>query len=188
MEKDNIQKELFEFDAPRRQPNRFGRFFQRTDFAVSLSAERLIFVSIGVIMLLVVSFALGVERGKASAAKTVRISPAIAQAVPAQRPAAAVTIQQPVQAKTAVKAPVKAVAVKPAQNTMPYTIVVAAFSKEATAVKEVGRIKISGLEAFVYNSEPYYLVCVGSFANKENAQRTLNKVKQMHRDAYVRLK
>jgi hypothetical protein len=69
MEKYNVQKELFEeLQAPKRQPRRFGRLFQRGDFSISLNAERIVFVSIGIIMLLVVFFALGVERGKAVSA------------------------------------------------------------------------------------------------------------------------
>lgn len=216
MEKDNIQKELFEFDAPKKQPRKFGQLFQQADFAFSLTAEKIVFVSIGIIMLLVVSFALGVERGKAISVRTVEAKPAPAQAMvqaPAQRvqgqPTAAQVepaagqAQQPAQVKTAAtnikpKEKSPAAAAKPAQNlskpadlankAKPYTIVAAAFSKEVFATKELSRLKAGGFEPFVYYSEPYYLVCVGSFANKDSAQKVLNKVKQMHRDAYVRLR
>lgn len=204
MEKDNTQKELFEFQAPRKQPRKLGQFLQQADFAISINAEKLVFISIGIILVLVVAFALGVERGKAISQKASEARTALAQATipaPAQsvqgqpaaakvqfsaqaaqaQPATAVKVQpsaaqaqQPVQAKTAVQA-------------KPYIIVAAAFSKEAFANKELSRLKTAGLDPFVYYSEPYYLVCVGPFANKSDAQKVLTRVKQIYHDAYVRL-
>jgi len=205
MEKDNIQKELFEFDPPKKQPNRFGRFFQKTDIAISLGAEKLVFISIGIMMLFVVSFALGVERGKAISGRTEQADTGPAQ-TSVQRTGVAVPARKVYQAKTVISAAnitpkdkAQASIVKTASSlvqaenpvvdkTKPYTIVVAAFSKEVFATKEARNLKTSGLEAFVYYSEPYYLACVGSFANKDSAQKILGKVRQIHRDAYVRLK
>lgn len=181
MEKDSTQKELFEFKAPQKQPNRFGQLFQNTGFAVSLSAEKLVFVLIGIIMLLVLAFALGVEKGKRVSGRNTEI-PAQSSAqhtspnAPVQKAAQVKTVQDPVRAQNL------------ADKNKPYLIVAAAFLKEASAAKEVSRLKGSGLEAFVYYSEPYYLVCVGSFANKDSAQKTLNRVRQLYSDAYVRLR
>ena len=70
----------------------------------------------------------------------------------------------------------------------PYTVVAAAFSRQEFALKEVGKLKAAGLDAFIYYGEPYYLACVGSFPSKESAGKILKKVRQMHRDAYVRLR
>ena len=198
MENEKYQKELFEFEQPKKQWHRFGRFFQKTDFAVTLNAERLVFVLIGILMLIVVSFALGVERGRSQAA----ILPAAPKAAP-QSP----VVQTPVAQKNdkapsmniapksrTSAAPVKAAVdtsktqTAPADKNKPYTIVAGAFTREDTAIKEINRLKAGGLEAFVYYSEPYYLACVGAFANKDSAQKVLGKVRQMHRDAYVRLK
>ena len=136
-------------------------------------------------MLLVVSFALGVERGKAV---SVSAKAAEAAAIPAQaevrRAPVIAPAQQTVQPKTA--NPVTNIS--PKGKELPYTIVAAAFSKEAFAVKEVSKLKGSGLEAFVIKRDTYYLACVGSFASKDSAGKMLNKIKQMHRDAYIRLK
>lgn len=201
MEKDSVQKELFEFDAPKKQPNRFGQLFQKTDFAISLSAEKLVFVLIGIVMLLVISFALGVEKGKRVCGRNTEIPVQTS----AQRASPDTPAQKAVQAKTVSavtnmtpKEKTRAGTVKAAQDPVraqnladknkPYLIVAAAFLKEASAAKEASRLKGSGLEAFVYYSEPYYLVCVGSFANKDSAQKMLNKVRQIYSDAYVRLR
>lgn len=190
MEKDNIQRELFdEFQQKKARSRRFGQFFQKGDFSISLNAEKMVFASIGFIMVLVVSFALGVERGRAVSAVG-----ATAGTVPAQkpaqqaRPAPAAQAQQPAQPKTAVPA-AKAPAVTTAESGKPYTIVAAAFTKGPVAVAEVNRMKAAGItEAYMFRKDPYYMVYVGAFPDKESAQKTLNKVRQLRRDAYVRLK
>lgn len=181
MQKENIQKELFEFEAPKKQRNRLGQFFQKTDFSANLNAEKLIFVSIGILMILVISFALGVERGKAISGMPIRIADPLPKALQIDA-ASAPVISKPVAAR-----PAQASAMV-AQSAPDYTVVAAAFSKESSAIKEMARLKKNGLEAFVYNSDPYYLVCSGSFIDKESAQKTLKRVRQLYRDAYVKLK
>ena len=206
MDKDNTQKELFEFEQTRKQPKGFGQLFQKADFAVSLSAERMVFVSIGIMMLLVVSFALGVERGKAVSAGAPasteipcsRAGSAVEKAAVVTQPAAQPRIAAGAPVQQAVRAKAQPLVAKKAQistqpqaaddKSKPYTIVAAAFSKEVFAAQEVNRLKTGGIEAFVCHGEPYYLACVGAFASKDSAQKTLNKVRQIHRDAYVRLK
>jgi len=191
MEKENTQKELFKFDSPKKHPEGFRRFFQKTDLILSLSAEKLVFVSIGIVMLIVVSFALGVERGKAisstnTESRTSQTLPAKeAEQARAVNTVTNITPKERVQA-AAVKSPAQAQ--KQANKDKSYTIVAGAFTKKSSADQEASRLKVSGLEAFVYYSEPYYLACVGSFANKESAEKILGKVKQMHRDAYVRMR
>lgn len=195
MENEKYQKELFdEFKQPKRQKHGFGRFFQKADFAINLSAEKLVFILIGVLMLAVVSFALGVEKGKSQAAISQgTVSTTVPQPIsqnkdtvtPTNIVAKNKTLAAPVSAKMAADNPkIQYVADK----SKPYTIVAAAFSREEFASKEVSRLKANGLEAFVYYGEPYYLACVGAFANKDSAQKVLVKVRQMHRDAYVRLR
>jgi hypothetical protein len=67
--------------------------------------------------------------------------------------------------------------------------VAAAFTKGPVAVAEVNRMKAAGItEAYMFRKDPYYMVYVGAFPDKESAQKTLNKVRQLRRDAYVRLK
>ncbi len=185
MEKDNIQKELFEFQAPKKQSRKFGQLLQQPDFAISLNTEKLVFIAIGMILLLVVSFALGVERGKAISQKASEVSTAIAQAA---IPAPAQPVQgQPAEPKVQLAAAeTRPAAVKMQPPAKTYTIVAAAFSKEASAVKESDRLKSLGLEPFVYYSKPYYLVCAGSFPDKDSAQKDLGKVRKKYRDAYVK--
>lgn len=203
MENDNLQKELFEFEQPKKtQLHKFGQLFQRPDFCLVLTAEKLVFVSIGIIMLMVVFFAIGVEKGKSRAPKAA--SPLLAeQAAAPQVPvkAAAIPIKQVKAGTISTNVSPKTMPVKvvpeaqkvPAQAAQPagdkpYTIVAAAFLRQDFAAKEANLLKGNGLDAFVLKSEPYYLACVGSFVNKDSAKNVLSKVRQLHRDAYLRLR
>ncbi len=190
MENERYQKELFEFEQAKRQKPKFGAIFQRTDFAITLTAEKIVFIIIGIIMLMVVFFALGVEKGK-SFVTTHSSAPQASYSAPSVTTAQIKTLSPPTnitpKSGTLVE-PKKAQVLQPDVKDNPYTIVAAAFSRQDFASKEASRLKANGLGAFVYYSEPYYLTCVGSFASKDSALKSLSKVRQMHRDAYIRLR
>jgi len=204
METEKYQKELFDgFEPQRKAANKFGGIFPRADFAVTLTPDKIVFTAIGIIMLMVVFFALGVEKGRSAAydkltqtqmavkkiaavpavpVKAVSVKMAVAPAVAAKNVPAANTTQK-------INAPATAVKAQPVPDkTKPYTVVAATYTHEDLAMKEVGKLKTAGFEAFVYYGEPYYLACVGYFQNKESAQKILTNVRQMHRDAYVRMR
>lgn len=172
METEKYQKELFEFESPKKAAARFGNMFSRTDFAITLTPEKMVFMAIGIMMLMVVFFALGVEKGKSARAPVV-----------VAKSAAATNITPRINPPAAT---VKARAVF--DKTKPYTVVAAAFSREDLALKEVGKLRMAGLDAFVHYGESYYLACVGSFPSREGSLKILNKIRQMHRDAYVKLR
>lgn len=206
MENERYQKELFEFEAPKKQKSRFGQLFQKTDFIITLTAEKLVFIGIAIIMLFVVSFALGVEKGKSVSRQDISVESK--EAVSVKAPAQTAVAQVQARALPTVNAQNKttiaktnitpkdkmASAVEPqkmqvlADKNKPYTIVAATFKRQDFAASEVSRLKKAGMEAFVYYSEPYYLACIGSFVSKDSALKSLGKARQMHRDAYVRLK
>lgn len=214
MENERYQKELFEFEQGKKSRPRFGAVFQKTDFSLTLSAEKIVFAGIGIMMLMVVFFALGVEKGRASAAMRLSaagdaVKPAMAVAKPvktktnisfggarivsslragdgSQAPAA-MPKDAGAQVKAAVEGQKPAIQASRDKN-KPYTIVTGAFLRQDFALKETSRLKAGGLESFICYSEPHYLACVGSFADKNSAQAFLPKVKQMSRDAYIRLR
>ena len=197
METEKYQKELFELESPRKSAARFGAVFTRTDFAVTLTPEKLVFTAIGLMMLVVVSFALGVEKGKSAAyAKSVdpkaTVNAVLAvPAVPVKLPQVPIVAAKSVAATNITPKVVPPPAVKNKalfDKSKPYMIVAVTFSREDLAVRETGKLKAAGLDAFVYYGEPYFLACVGAFQSKEGAGEVLMKVKKMHRDAYVRLR
>jgi cell division protein FtsN len=195
MSSEKYQKELFEFESPKKAQARFGGIFPRTDLAITLTPEKMVFAAIGIIMLMVIFFALGVEKGRSDSTAKFTATKTAARGI--TTPVIPVkTVQEPaVVARSVVKTNITPKINPPAagsksqavfDKTRPYMVVAAAFSREDLALKEVGKLKAAGLEAFVYYGEPYYLACVGSFSNKGGAGKILNKVRQMHRDAYVR--
>lgn len=197
METEKYQKELFEFESPRKAAARFSNIFPRTDFAIILTPEKMVFAAIGIIMLMVIFFALGVEKGRSAARLKFTATKTIAREVTAPAilvksataPVIVTKSTAAISITPKINPPARAVKAQAVSDkAKPYMVVAAAFSREDLALKEVGKLKTAGLEAFVYYGEPYYLACVGSFQSKDSAQKILNKVRQMRRDAYVRLR
>lgn len=196
MEAEKYQKELFEFESPKKSAAKLGSIFSRTDFAIILTPEKMVFTAIGIIMLMVVFFALGVEKGRSAAydkltpAKTIAGSTAAAPAKlvkPAAKPVIAAKSAVAVDVTPKINPPAEAVRAQAVfDKTKPYMVVAATFSRKELALKEIGRLKAADLDAFLYYGEPYYLACVGSFKSKDDARKILKKVKRIHGDAYVR--
>ncbi len=177
------QKELFEFDNRKRSFPKFDKMIPKGDFALILTLEKTVFVSIGIIMLLVIIYALGVERGKVITRKIARPAVKVAMVrAPVVIEKVAIPVRQPVVAATS-PVPVVETAQDPSR---PYTIVAATFTRKEWAENEVERLKRSGFDAFASPSEPYFIVCIGAFANKDVAKPLLNKVRRSYKDAYIR--
>lgn len=179
MEEERLQKELFPYETPKKRFSGFAGIFRKAGidgsvFAITLKIDKLVFISIAIIMLMVVVYALGVERGRSVAPK----------------PSAA-PIQQAVPVKAAPElkpAPVTQTAAVVKEALRPYTIAVASLSKKENALSEAAKMKANGFDSFVIYSQPYYVVCVGAFADKTSnaSQKELVKVKRFSRDAYFK--
>jgi len=201
MENENYQKELFEFKATKKATAGFGNIFQRNDLAIVLTAEKMVFAAIGMIMLMVVFFALGVEKGKAASHAAARapkevirdiiVSPVApvktSPSVSVVKPKPVVTVTN-ITPKTSPKPAAREKARAASGKSKPYTVVAGAFLREDFALREVDKLRANGLEAFVYYVEPYYLACVGAFRDTRSAKKVLSKVKRMRWDAYVKLR
>jgi len=171
MEEEKYQKELFEFEEPKKPFSKFTNMLPKRDFegriALSLTFEKIVFIFIGTVMVMVLVFALGVENGKfrgdrAKIIKAAKVVPVAPKARPLQYNSGA--------------------AVKP------YTIVAATFSKKETAQAAAAFLTKEGSSASVVFSDPYYRVCVGSYTDMYGTQiqRDLAKVKRIYKDALVR--
>ena len=186
MQNDNAQKELFEFEKPKKIFPRFRGIFPgpnlENSFSVTMTLDKLIFVAIAMIMLLVVVYALGVERGKAVRARPVKPAPAAA--------VTAVMEPQVRVEKEALGAAPSIEPKKPVSAAFPvagyYTVVAGAFTGRAMAEKEAAAISGRGFDAFVSESGRYYIVCIGRFAGNGAARPILDEVKKMRKDAYIK--
>ena len=177
MEEEKYQKELFEFEKPKSRLPRFGRIFPRGNFAVTLGMEKLVLISIGIIIFMVIIYALGIERGR-----RLGVAPVVQNRVIVHAPLKA----SPVPQEKAVTIPVKAPLIQ--GQAKPYTIVAAAFTTRDKALEEADRLKKGSFDSFVAESAPYFLACVGAYADKESAKPTLGKIRKIYKDAYLKLK
>lgn len=207
MDEEKYQKELFdEFEKPNKPLSKLSGILPKPDLegriAITLTLEKIIFISIAAIMIMIVVFALGVESGRRRAlsrgpADARRPSTASKrQAVQSRggaviRPAAAmVPATQGMPQKGFLNTSAIAT-LKPASQssaTKPYTILAATFSKKETAQSAAAFLKKEGLDAFITYGEPYYRVCVGSYPDMQGpqVQKDLVKVKRIYKDAFVR--
>jgi cell division septation protein DedD len=209
MEEEKYQKELFEFKEPKRSFSLLADILPKADFegrvAVTVSLEKLVFISIGIVMVMVVVYALGVESGKLRA----KIPPRELARPPEQssvRPAAQVRAET-IPAKNILNTAPIAAAVKPAvsarqsqyqakitaitgQPSRPFTILASTFAKRENAETAAAVLARQGFNAMVTYSQPYYRVCVGAYVDKTGAEaeRDMQRVRRIYKDAMFKLR
>jgi len=181
---------------------------------VLISKDKLYLSLVGIILLLVITFSLGVERGKKVASTTrkqilqelqlietatadaVKISPpdgvtsveiVTETGIPSLPPQ--MTAQKPVGKTTTVptvaaKTPEKPVEQAKLQGN--YTIQVASYGKASYAQTEADRLKKEGFDAFVIQKGKYVILCVGRFPASASAQDVRLKLKKKYKDCFIR--
>ena len=191
------QRELFsEFETvsakkgshPFRKDAAFGK-----KITLKFSYENIILLSIGIIMLIVIFFSLGVEKGKKIAMRDKNIRFAEQAPEPAVKRGEAI-IKKDEDAVVAAEKAVAPVAesYKEAEEAVreapskPYTIQVIAFKNEKNAVQEVERLKKSGYKAFIAPSGEWAQVCVGRYENREASKEDFTALKEKYPGCYFR--
>lgn len=160
----------------------------------NLSYENLILFFIVFIMLLVVFFALGVEKGKriglqnnkaAIARRVHKASEKETLAAKKGNETIATEIDESVKFKIVENSKTieKEEVIVSAQL---YTIQVIAFKKEKKAKKEMQRLEKEGHKVFAIPSEEWIQVCVGRYTNKEEYKKDLTVLKKRYPTCYVR--
>jgi len=175
-EKDTTQKELFkEFSQSGKRPGRFSWFKRPIAFrplVFIFSYEKFIFLIIILLIILTVIFSLGVEQGKR-----------IAQAIKTPTDTILPTVTLPA---TPLKITPPSVKEQKEIVKETFTIQLATFAEKSLAEKEMVNLKNKGYQSFLAISGKYYLVCLGSFNDKEQAKVVLTKLKTIYKDAYIK--
>lgn len=185
MEEEKYQKELFEFEKPKRLFPKLVNIFPRADFEgkvlMTFTLERVIFISIGIIMLMVIVYALGVEKGKSIGKAAATPSAKLQIEKQAQSQPVKIDKQKPI-------VPVRLESTRDFGK--PYTIVAVTFTRKDTATQEVNRLKKEGFDAALVQSDSYFLVCIGAYPDKDSSQSktALGKARKIHKDAYFKLR
>lgn len=174
-EKREIQKELFEEFS---QPARLRRKALRSETArkiynISLSNEQLIFIFIGLIILLVICFSLGVERGKKIAI------------VKRRQSKEEFAVKEKIQVLPEDKQAPKKVAIA-RKNVLPYVIQVAAYKDNKQAEREKDFLEKKGHNAEVIRGGKYSIVYVVGFENKKEAEKVAINLKNRYKDCFIK--
>ena len=191
-----MQPELFkEFEAQQKKNAKKkspGSILPRNYVLLSVSYEQVIFITIGIIMLMVLVFSLGVERGRSLA-----VSPAKKQTDTAAKkadnlktePAKAEekTIPEAAEAAQAEgdKAPEEKKEVKTSSENI-FTVQLIAYRSKKSAQKELSTLTKKGYKPFIVTGGGYYQVCVGEYKNQESAQKVIRELKKGYPDGFIR--
>lgn len=134
--------------------------------------EKTILIIIAILVTGIVSFSVGVERGRRS------------------------TMSQPLQAQdsevrtqVAQAQIITEVEKEPQPAAIPvsgYTVQVASFKTNAYAQKEAALLKKRGYKAITLNKGEHIILCVGNFPEKEEAQALLSELSRYYKDCRIR--
>ncbi len=168
--RDNFQLELFSGakdvreSGARRSGGSFLNHIRRY--------EKIILVIIGMMITSIISFSLGVERGKQLRVSTFR--PIAQQATDANEP----------KETAVIKAGTK---VEPLPlEKQGYMIQLASYKTKTHAQKEVDLLKKNGFSPLVLTKGSYAVLYVGNLSNKKTAQSLLAELKKRYKDCYIR--
>jgi hypothetical protein len=184
-----VQTELFkEFEhQTKRRKRASGSILPKNYILLNVSYEQVIFITIGVIMVMVLVFSLGVERGKRVGDDTppqIKIVPALPQK-PAPEPAedaGAKGSAAPVKDEPVEDIPKE----KTVKNAGLFTVQVIAYRSKKSAQKELIKLGKKGYKPFIILGGGYYQICVGEFKAHVEAEKALADIKKSHPDSFIR--
>lgn len=161
----SIQLELFSQEARRAQERsdspRHPLFYVR-------GYERVILTIISVLIAAVISFSLGVEKGKRIASL---------KQVPVVEPA---IIETKTKQDTAVTQQVERI------EEPRYTIQLASYKTRSYAEREAEGLRKKGLSPLIVKKGDYMVLCVGKFSDKDNARPLLAELRKRYQGCYIR--
>ncbi len=180
-----IQPELFdEFTDSNLNPKQriYRRIMRKRlppHFLFTLSYENIIISIIVLIMLIIVSFSLGIERGKKllDSRASLRSDAAVVEA----REPALVEIKKP-----SLKKAVSDLPAREKEKAQPYIIQVATFKQKALAEKEMSRLRKLNYNPFSLSFGKFHLVFVGNYATGELAKKDLRELRKIYKDCFIK--
>ncbi len=195
-----VQNDLFEQSNKAKNKRRFRPSFKKMFpygfVTFRLSYEGAIFSLIIFLMLCVIMFSIGVERGKNSRnyvkeeikkdVKPVSVRPQVKNvqtnpvSVNKLKSAPAVAYNTP-KANTVAQVRTPQEAVK--GN---YTIQVLTYRDKSTAEKQVQKLTQNGYKPFVIFSGGFYQICIGRYSVRENAKIDLANLRRNYKDCFIR--
>ena len=170
------QRELFnEFERPKKRKKKTSHsILPKSYIPLNVSHEQLIFVTIAVIMLMVLLFSLGVERGKYLASSSLQRIETIKTVEPSEPEIAEAPVEE------------KAVEKRRAATPRLFTIQVIAYRSKKSAQKELLKLSKKGFKPFVIVGSGYYQVCVGEYRDQSEFKNDLLELRKVYKDSFIR--
>lgn len=190
MEKSNPQLELFQKEEGLlREKSSASRNF----LSYARGWEKTIVLIIAFLVTGIVSFCVGVEKGKNEvlAKSNLRLDTASRLSKPVASQVVAQNVAQSVQPaavapKTGLQAQDPEVSVANNGFISKYTIQVASYKTKASAQKEAQMLKKKGLSTLILTKGKYTVLCVGSFRDKQAAGTLLAELKKKYKSCLLR--
>jgi len=163
--------------------------------SITLSAENIIILTVLIFLGIIVSFSVGVEKGKRLnlAGVNAPIAPVVVERPKAVTPTLQKGVVREVSSPVAAKqqiVPASAPVAQPA-TVQPgsegfYTIQIASFKLRKFAEEEARGLKTKGYETFIVPKGQHLVVCAGRFLDQDAAKNFLGKLKGKYKDCLVR--
>jgi len=200
-----LQHELFNENSSTDREKKIGVFF--SDNKLSISFDKLILFSIGSLVLFVLIYSFGYERGRSAAEHRLKaLTQEVDTIIPLQELVAEsidesieISVANPVpssntsrdEERTASSIAKEIPLSRPSRLAVDgkYTIQVSTILSKERAAIEIKRLQIKGLDAFVVQRGRFYEICIGSFATVSHAKKLLQRfhLEGPYFDAFVRL-
>lgn len=161
-----------------RQENGAGEIRKRN--IVSFSLDTVILCAVVVVLLVIVSFSLGVERGRRLASlrqlpediyKSFAVSP---------EPVSVEAVAEPVIIEEEVKK------IEEKESQKKYIIQLASYLKESAALEEAKQIKKQGFSVSTSKHGKYIVLFVDNFNEIGPAQKAMKKLREKYKDCFIR--
>ena len=166
------QLELFSHSAESKDTERLSRSFFHHH--INLSIEHIIVLSVVLLMAVVFSFSLGVEKGKRITGVSEEVIITAEKQI--DEPAAVIEIKEEPPAQE----------ILPKEEIFAYTIQVASFKKKASVEEESKRLQKKGYETLIIPKGNWIILCVGKFNNKQDAEVLWQELRKKYSDCIIR--
>ncbi len=203
-ENKEVQPELFRFkDRQKKSTFRKPLFFSDAESKLFIGPDVAIITVISVLMINLIVFATGIERGKKLAMLEVyKSSPrenstvsenrevvrARVETVPPVEEKSAITGKIPVEAGAKEVTVEKAEAVPVNEKLAPghYLIQLVTYSSDKYANREAAELQAAGYSALVQKKGEYYVLYAGSYEDRETAAEKMSALKKRYKDCLIR--
>lgn len=179
-----IQLEIFSSDTASVKTQEKSKSF----FGFFWSYEKTILIIITFLVVSVVSFSLGVERGKRIAFLKTTPTSNVEQNIktlPVKIKDIEIENKKPKELPTVILASSKPITItKESQEN--YTIQVATYKSKTYAQKEAQLLKNKGFQPRVFSKDNHIQLCVGQFLSKDEARASLKELRKQYQDCFIR--